>query len=129
MGVEPMPTASVQEWSSTTFEYPTYNFSQLVHTVTATLVRASRRPVVLETAAQQDATMQGLAEAKLEQLETQGAGTTQVELDSDPTDSSNDDYQPLPMYRSSRPHDREARGLGSAIDPALVSILSRLIEN
>jgi hypothetical protein len=52
MGVEPMPTASVQEWSSTTFEYPIYDFSQLVRTVTATPVRASRRPVVPEIAAQ-----------------------------------------------------------------------------
>jgi hypothetical protein len=51
MGVEPMPAASVQEWSSTTFEYPIYDFSQLVRTVTATPVRASRRPVVPETAA------------------------------------------------------------------------------
>jgi hypothetical protein len=30
--------------------------------------------VVPKTAAQQDATMQGLAEVELEQLETQGAG-------------------------------------------------------
>jgi hypothetical protein len=48
--------------------------------------------MVTETAAQQDATMQGLAEAELEQPETQGAGAAQVELDSDPTDSSDDDY-------------------------------------
>jgi hypothetical protein len=74
MEVEPMPAANVQEWSSTTFEYPIYDFSQLVRTVTATPVRASRRPVVPETAALQDATMQGLAEVELEQLETQGAG-------------------------------------------------------
>jgi hypothetical protein len=92
MGVEPMLIASVQEWSTTTFEYPIYDFSQLVHTVTATRVRASRKPMVTETAAQQDATMQGLAEAELEQPETQGAGAAQVELDSDPTDSSDDDY-------------------------------------
>jgi hypothetical protein len=92
MGVEPMPTASVQEWSTTTFEYPIYDFSQLVHIVTATPVRASHRPMVIETAAQQDATVQGLAEVELEQLETQGAGAAQVELDSDPTDSSDDDY-------------------------------------
>jgi hypothetical protein len=129
MGVEPMLAASVQEWSTTTFEYPIYDFSQLVRTVTATLVRASHRPVVLEIAAQQDATVQGLAETKLEQLETQGAGAAQVELDSDPIDSSDDDYQPLPTYCSSRPHDREASGLGSATDPALVSILSRLTKN
>jgi hypothetical protein len=66
MGVETMPGASVQEWSSTTFEYPTYDFSQLVRTITATPVRASHRPVVPETAAQQDATVQGLVEAELE---------------------------------------------------------------
>jgi hypothetical protein len=85
--------------------------------------------VVLETAAQQDATVQGLAEAELEQLETHGAGAAQIELDSDPIDSSDDDYQLLPTYRSSRPHDREASGSGLATDPVLVSILSRLIEN
>jgi hypothetical protein len=50
MGVEPMPAASVQEWSTSTFEYPIYNFSQLVRTVKATPVRASRRLVVPETA-------------------------------------------------------------------------------
>jgi hypothetical protein len=70
MGVEPMLVASVQEWSTTTLEYPIYDFSQLVRTVIATPVRASHRPMVPETAAQQDATMQGLADAELEQLET-----------------------------------------------------------
>jgi hypothetical protein len=50
VGVEPMPAASVQEWSTTTFEYPIYDFSQLVRTATATPVRASRRLVVPETA-------------------------------------------------------------------------------
>jgi hypothetical protein len=73
--------------------------------------------------------VQGLVEAKLEQLEPQGAGAAQVELDLDPTDSSDDDYQSLPTYRSPRPHDREASGSGSSTEPALVSILSRLIEN
>jgi hypothetical protein len=52
MRVQPMPTASVQEWSTTTFEYPIYDFSQLVRSVTATPVRVSRRPVVTEIAAQ-----------------------------------------------------------------------------
>jgi hypothetical protein len=129
MGVQPMPTASVQEWSSTTFEYPVYDYSQLVRLVTATPVKVSHRPALSETAAEQDATMQGLTEAKLEQLETQGAGAAQVEIDSDPTDSSDDDYQLLPTYHSSRPHNREASGSGPATDPALVSILSKLTEN
>jgi hypothetical protein len=92
-------------------------------------VRASRRPEVAGTAAQQDATVQGLAEAELEQLETQEAGAAQVELDSDPTDSSDDDNQPLPTYGSSRAHDTKASGSGSATDPALLSILSKLTEN
>jgi hypothetical protein len=35
----------------------------------------------------------------------------------------------LPTYRSSRPQNREASGSGPATDPALVSILSKLIEN
>jgi hypothetical protein len=111
------------------FEYPIYDFSQLVRIVIATPVRSSRKPVVPETVAQQDAIVQGLAEAELEQLETQGAGVAQVELDLDPTDSSNDDYQLLPTYHSSCPHNREASGLGSATDPAMVFILSRLTEN
>jgi hypothetical protein len=107
------------------------DYSQLVRSVTATpvRVRVSHRPAVSETAVEQDATVQGLTEAKLEQLETQGAGAAQVELDSDPTDSSDDDYQSLPTYRSPCPHDREASSSGSATDPALVSILSKLIEN
>jgi hypothetical protein len=66
MGVQPMLAASVQEWSSTTFEYPVYDYSQLVRSVTATPMRVSRRPVVLETAAEPDATVQGLTEAELE---------------------------------------------------------------
>jgi hypothetical protein len=50
MGVQPMHAASVQEWSSTTFVYPVYDYSQLIHSVTATPVRVSRRPAVSETA-------------------------------------------------------------------------------
>jgi hypothetical protein len=61
-----MPAASVQEWSTTTFEYPVYDYSQLVRSVTATPVRVNRRLVVTETAAEQDATVQGLAETELE---------------------------------------------------------------
>jgi hypothetical protein len=70
MGFQPMPAASVQEWSSTTFEYPVYDYSQLVRSVIATLVRVSHRPAVSETAVEQDATVQSLVEAELEQLET-----------------------------------------------------------
>jgi hypothetical protein len=55
MGVQPMPVASVQEWISTTFEYPIYDYSQLVRLVIATPVRVSRRPAVSEIAIEQDA--------------------------------------------------------------------------
>jgi hypothetical protein len=55
MGVQPMPATSVQEWSSTTFKYPIYDYSQLVRLVTATPVRVSRRPAVSEIATEQDA--------------------------------------------------------------------------
>jgi hypothetical protein len=46
----------------------------------------------------------------------------------DATDSTDDDYQPLPQYRSPRPHDHEAGGSGSAScsNLAMVAILERL---
>jgi hypothetical protein len=48
----------------------------------------------------------------------------------DATDSTDDDYQPLPRYRSPRPHDHEAGGFGSAsrTDPAMVAILETLTQ-
>jgi hypothetical protein len=48
----------------------------------------------------------------------------------DATDSTDDDYQPLPRYRSPRPHDHEAGGSGSAScsDLAMVAILERLTQ-
>jgi hypothetical protein len=48
----------------------------------------------------------------------------------DATDSTNDDYQPLPRYRSPRSHNHEAGGSGSAshTDPAIVAILERLTQ-
>jgi hypothetical protein len=46
------------------------------------------------------------------------------------TDNTDEDYQPIPRYRSPRPHDHEAGGLGSAFrsDPAMVAILERLTQ-
>jgi hypothetical protein len=48
----------------------------------------------------------------------------------DATNSTDDDYQPLPRYRSPRPHDHEAGGSGSAshTDPAMVAILERVTQ-
>jgi hypothetical protein len=58
-----------------TFEYPSYDFSQLVRQVTtATPVRESRKPDVPKTVAEQDTTVQGIAEAEIVELEAQGEG-------------------------------------------------------
>jgi hypothetical protein len=48
----------------------------------------------------------------------------------DTTDSTDDDYQPLPRYHSPRPHDLEAGGSGSAScsDPAMMAILERMTQ-
>jgi hypothetical protein len=83
-----------------------------------------QRPEVPETAAEQDKTVEGLAEAKLADLDTQPADPVEDVA----TDSTDEDYQPIPRYRSPRSHNHEASGSGSAScsDPAMVAILERL---
>jgi hypothetical protein len=83
-----------------------------------------QRPEVPEIAAEQDEIVEGLAEAELEDLDAQPADPVEDVA----TDSTDEDYQPIPWYRSPRPHDYEAGGLGSASrsDPAMVAILERL---
>jgi hypothetical protein len=82
------------------------------------------RPEVPETAAEQDATIQGVAEAELVDLDAQSADLVEDEA----SDSTDEDYQPIPRYRSPQPHDHEAGGSGSASrsDPAMVAIHERL---
>jgi hypothetical protein len=85
-----------------------------------------QRAEVPETAAEQDQTVEGLAEAELADLDAQPA-----DLDEDDTtDNTDDDYQPLPQYRSPCSHDHEAGGSGSAsrTDPTMVAILERLTQ-
>jgi hypothetical protein len=84
------------------------------------------RPQVPETAAEQDATVQGLAEVELADLDAQPADIAEDEA----SDSTDEDYQPIPRYRSPRPHDHEAGGSGSASrsDPAMMAILERLTQ-
>jgi hypothetical protein len=70
--------------------------------------------------------MEGLVEAELADVDAQPA-----DLDKDNmTDITDDDYQPLPRYRSPRSHDHEAGGSSSASrsDPAMVAILERLTQ-
>jgi hypothetical protein len=84
------------------------------------------RPEVLETAAEQDETVQGLAEAELADLDAQPTDPIEDEA----SDSTDEDYQPIPWYRSPQSHDHEAGGSGSASrsDPTMVAILERLTQ-
>jgi hypothetical protein len=81
---------------------------------------------VPETAAEQDTTVEGLAEAELADLDAQPADPAEDEA----SDSTNEDYQPIPWYCSHRPHDHEAGGSGSVsrLDPAMVDVLERLTQ-
>jgi hypothetical protein len=85
-----------------------------------------QRPEVPETTAEQDKTVEGLTEDELADLEAQPADPVK----DDATDSIDEDYQPIPQYRSPRSHDHEAGGSGSASssDPAMVAILERLTQ-
>jgi hypothetical protein len=85
-----------------------------------------QRTEVPETAAEQDETIEGLAEAELADLDAQPADP----VEDIATDSTDKDYQPIPQYCSSRSHDHEAGGSGSASrsDPAMVAILKRLTQ-
>jgi hypothetical protein len=81
---------------------------------------------VPETAVEQDATVEGLAEAELADLDTQPADLAEDEA----SDNTDEDYQPIPRYRSPRSHNHEAGGSSSAtrLDPAMVAILERLTQ-
>jgi hypothetical protein len=85
-----------------------------------------QRSEVPETVAEQDETVEGLAEAELADLDAQPADP----VEDDATDSTDEDYQPIPWYRSPRSHDHEAGGSGSASrsDPVMVAILERLTQ-
>jgi hypothetical protein len=84
------------------------------------------RPEVPETAAEQDATVDELAEAELADLDAHPADIP----DDATSDSTDEDYQSIPRYRSPRSHDHEAGGSGSASrsDQAMVAILERLTQ-
>jgi hypothetical protein len=83
-------------------------------------------PEVPETAAKQDEIVEGLVEAELADFDTQPADPVEDVA----TDSIDEDYQPIPRYRSPRSHDHEAGGSGLAFrsDPAMVAILERLTQ-
>jgi hypothetical protein len=85
-----------------------------------------QRPEVLETAAEQDETIEGLTEAELIDLDAQPTDP----VEGDATNSIDEDYQPIPRYRSPRSHDHETGDSGSASCSHLVmvAILERLTQ-
>ena len=87
------PPKTLTEYSGATIEFPAYNMTQMIrHSVVRTPSQPRHRPEVPETTAQQDKTIRGIAATKEEQLDAQQEGM----VASDPSDSSNDDYQPIP---------------------------------
>jgi hypothetical protein len=66
---------------------------------------------VLETEEEQDEAIRAVAETELAEAEAQAGGDTSP--DDFPSDSSDDDYQPIPQMPP-RAHDHEAGGSNSA---------------
>ena len=82
----------IAEYSGATTEFFAYNLTQMIHHSTPqTPSQPRHRPEVPETAAQQDETIRGIA-ATEEQLDAQQEGM----VDSDPSDSSDEDYRDIP---------------------------------
>ena len=80
------------EYSGATIEFPAYNMTQMIRHSTPTAPSQPHRcPEVLESAAQQDDIIRGIAAIEEEEL-AQQEGTVM----SDPSDSSDDDYQAIP---------------------------------
>jgi hypothetical protein len=124
-----LPAEIRAEIFDTTTTFPEYDIRQLWASVTreqAPGLGRRQRPDVPETAAEQDETIEGLAEAELADLDAQPADQAEDVA----TDSIDEDYQPIPRYRSPQPHDHEAGGSGSASrsDPAMVAILERFAQ-
>jgi hypothetical protein len=124
-----LPAEIRAEISDTTTAFPEYDIRQLWASVTreqAPRPGQRQRPEVPETAAEQDETVEGLAEAELADLNTQPADPVEDVA----TDNTDEDYQPIPRYRSPRSHDYEAGGSGSTSrsNPSMVAILERLTQ-
>jgi len=84
----------MEEYTGATTEFPPYNMTQMLrHSSARTPSQSSHRPEVLETAAQQDKIIRGVAATEEEQLDAQQEGV----VESDPSDSSDDDYQAIPQ--------------------------------
>ena len=114
----------VVEYRGATIEFSAYNMAQRIrHSTPQAPTQPHRRPDVPESVAQQDEIIRGIAATEEEQLEAQ-------QEVSEPSDSSDDDYQPIP-WMPPRRHDVEDNSSSSAppapqMDPALIAILERM---
>jgi hypothetical protein len=124
-----LPVEIRAEISDTTTTFLEYDIRQLWASVTREQAPGSgqrQRLEVPEIAAEQDKTIEGLAKAELADLDAQPAD----QVEDVATNSTDEDYQPIPRYRSPRPDDHEAGGssLASRSDLAMVAILERLTQ-
>ena len=80
------------EYSGATTKFPAYNLTQMLcHSAARAPSQPSRCLEVPETTTQQDETIRGIAVIE-EQLDAQQEGM----VESDPSDSIDDDYQDIP---------------------------------
>jgi uncharacterized coiled-coil protein SlyX len=94
-----LPAEIRAEILDTTIVFPEYDIRQLWDSVTreqAPRPGQHQRIEVLETAAKQDETIEGLAEAELADLDAKLADL----VEDDTTDSTDEDYQPIPRYHT-----------------------------
>ena len=88
-----MSPKTVAELSGATTEFLQYDMSQLLrYSRGRTPSQPSCRLEVPETVAEQDEAVRAIAETELEQLEAQQEDV----VESDLSDSSDEDYQPIP---------------------------------
>jgi hypothetical protein len=90
-----LPAEIRSEISDTTTAFSEYDIRQLWASVTreqAPRLGQRQRPEVPKTAAEQDETVEGLAEAEIADLDTQPADPVEDAA----TDSTDEDYQPIP---------------------------------
>ena len=82
------------EQTGATIEFPPYNMTQMLcHSSARTPCQPGHRLEVPEIAAQQDEIIRGIAATEKEELDAQQADV----IESNPSDSSNGDYQPIPQ--------------------------------
>jgi hypothetical protein len=94
-----VPTKIRAEISDTTTAFSEYDIQQLWASVTreqAPRLGQRQRTEVPKTVAEQDKTIEGLAEAKLTDLDAQPTDP----VEDDATNSTDEDYYPIPRYCS-----------------------------